>query len=425
MKILEVLIASFLFVVFSTALSGLLFSVQSFLSWETARRAAFAQARTMLEEHSPEVIIEDVDNFTKRMKALVGEVSLSVLVVDTSESEGQSSCRPNQESTKWINPDVSSYDLQDIAPGIVPVDIDLVGHYAFVASNASRASSSDLFIFDISDHENVELVSEIDTGPGLAALSVAGNHVYVANTSINGQLQIIDINDVYSPHLVSSYKLPGEYDDGATVGNAIFYKAGKIFLGTQKSQITELHHIDVADPSHPREIGTYEIGNAVNDVFAFKNKVYVASPNTDELKSFRVSSEGSLSPFASYNNPGSTGNGKRLSLFLDTLYVGKTQTFAREELLALTAASSSSPRLRFGIALGSSVQGILGYGRIVFVLVRMASDNFIIYDTGGALPLRLNTAVNIPGLPLNFDCDRDTFATISEGNGFITFITPR
>lgn len=442
MKILEVLIACTLFVAMSNALSLLLFSTQSFLEWSRLHQGALALAGELIEEASVEVSFtedsysvqveaEDIDNFTRKMEVRVGytyhgrpqEVLLFLLAADTSESEGQSSCRPVQNTAAWVDPLVSSFDLASIAPSLKSTDIDMVGDYLFVSSNATTASSSDLFIFNVSDTRDVRLVSILDTGPGIAALSATGKHVYAANTSINGQLQVIDTSDLSHPRLISNYKLPGEYDDGTTVGNALFYKAGKIFLGTQKSQVAELHHIDVSDPNHPREVDSREIGNAVNDIFAFKDKVYVASPHSDEMKAFSVSLDGFLSPFISYNDPGSTGNGKRLSLFLSTLYVGKTQTFAREEVLALSA--SSSPRLHFGLAIGSSVQGLIGYGSLLFVIPHRSTESFLIYDVASSTPRRLNKPISIPFAPLNFDCDRDTFAVVSEDSALITFIKPR
>lgn len=441
MKLLEVLIACFIFSVVSGALSLLLFSSQSFLEWAETRRFALAFANELMEEasdpahiidgaYTADVVIKKVDNFTNKKEVRVSyvyrnrpqEIILFVFETNVVESKGQSSCRPTQDISKWSNPEIRSFDISTIVQSIKPTDIDVVGTYVFISSNSSAASSSDLYIFDIRDTQNVRLVSTIDTGPGLASLSVAGDYVYLANTSVNGQLQIVDVSDLSTPYLVSTYKLPGGYND-ATVGNSIFYKEGKVFLGTQKSQINELHHIDVSDPAHPHEKGAYEIGNAINDIFVFKDKVYVASPHSDEMKSFTLSQSGAFIPFASYNNPGSTGNGKRLSLFLDTLYVGKTQTFAREELLALQA--SSSPALLFGRRLGSSVEGVIGYGSLLFIILHRTSDNFQVFNIVSNVPSKINNTQTIPANPLNFDCDQDTFVVISENSTLLTFIKQR
>jgi len=451
----ELLISCALFIAVSTALGMLLVQSELYLRWSTVRIDALVLAGQQVEkiiemlrkdfdstsptfytEGNYDVItsIIPVDNYTKKVEISVsypfggkrGVVNLSHIVTDTRESEGQSSCRPDQDRLVWEYPIVSSFDLNSLGVPIVPSDIDLVGTYAYIASDSATASDPDLFIYDVSDMRNIRLVGRLDTGPGIEALQVAGNYVYVANTSINAQLQIIEIKDIQKPKIVSSYKLPGAYGSSTPTGTAIFYKSGNVFLGTTKSDIDEMHYIDVFDPLHPQWIDGEEIGNGVNDIFAFKEKVYIASPHKDELKVFTFSSSGQFIPFISYNDPGATGNGKRLSLFLDTLFLGKTKTFSKEELLVLRT-DTSRPSVSFRFPLGVSVHGLIGYGGLLFTLLNRPIDGFIIFDIASStssVPMRQNRDhITFSGSPLNFDCDEDIFAVISQGTSIITFIT--
>ncbi len=349
--------------------------------------------------------------------------SLSAAVTDTRESEGQSSCRPAQDVDLWRRPLVTTFNLGSVAGGLEPTDIDLVGDYAYISSDSAKASAPDLFIFDVSDMSAPVELSHLDTGPGISALHVAGNHAYLANDSVTAQLQIVEITDRISPKLITSYRLPGMYGTSSPLGSAVFYKAGKVFLGSTKSAIEELHYIEVSSPKAPRYIAGFEMGNSVNDIFAFRDNAYVASPHRDEIKMFNMSSD-SFKEVFSYNDPGATGNGKRISYFLDTLYLGKTKTFSHNELFAFDLSLSSFP-VRFKYPLPASIQGLIGYGDLLFVALHQASDGFLVFDVLSS-PLRLNVdPIDFPGLPLNFDCDKDMFAMISEGSPIITFISPQ
>ncbi len=455
----EVLIACALFVSITFALSTFTSQIEEFISFSSIRIFALKLADQHLEETLFDIkndfdnatstsfeitknkinfvinkTIIKVDNFTK--KAEVGvtyefknrniSTILSGLVTDTRESEGQNSCRPNQNTNVWKNPHILTFNLSQLHNSIEPTDIDVVGSYAYITSNGALASSPDLFIFDISDISNVTLLSTLNTGPGLSGVQVASNSAYVANTSISGQLQIIDIQSRSKPILLTSYKIPGNYGSSTPIGTSVFYKHNKVFFGTDKNDIEELYYIDVSNPQNLEVLHREEIGNGINDIFAFKDKVYVASPHKDELKVFSISSEGALLPFYSYNDPGATGNGKRLSLFLDTLFLGKTKTFDKEELLGFSDISKS-PHIYSRSKTGASVQGVLLYGNVLFSLLRNTLDGFIIFATSSSTKtfIRQNTTpISFPGFPLVMDCDQDLFAVISENSSVITFISP-
>ncbi len=158
-----------------------------------------------------------VDNFTtsvqvnvfyKLMNRLVSS-AFSASVTDTRESEGQSSCRPTQDKMKWKLPVKSIIDLSSfINSGNDITDSDVVGNYLYLATNSAITTDADLYIFDISNYSSPLLLSSLDTGPGLLSLAVAGHFAYLGNTSINKQLQIVDVSNKTNPQFISSFKIP-------------------------------------------------------------------------------------------------------------------------------------------------------------------------------------------------------------------------
>lgn len=376
-----------------------------------------------------DISITPLDNFVKKITTTVSYVfqkrsfslPLSRVVVNTEESEGQSSCRPSGDIPAWRDISMSAFDLGNDGELKKLQDVDMVGNFSYIVSNTNSLSDRDFFIVDHSDLSHPHIVSSLETGPGLVAIHVAGDYAYVGNTSINAQLQVIDISDRFNPYVAASYKLPGVYDDGTTIGNSIFYKAGKVYLGTQKSQIEELHVIDVSSPSAPVEIASHEIGNAVNDIFAFKDRVYVANPGAEDLKVFSLGGS-DLDLISSYNAPGNLVNGKRLSLFLDNLYLGRT--VGNDELYAFNASSSVISSI-FHFPVKASIQGVIGYGNLLFLLLSKFDDGFIVYDISGPIPQRINSSqVSFPAVSVNFDCDKDRFVIVSDQTPIVSFIYP-
>jgi hypothetical protein len=439
----EVIIASAFVVTVFAGISLLIQQVNTFIIWSPLYLSALEKAQEKLE-NSISVLEEDfyadvsgvmmIDNFTKRVDVVESyffngrtlSVSVSGMVVNTKESEGQSSCRPSQDTKTWEQPQISFFDLVKIGVNIEPTDIDVVGNYAYISSDSSSASSSDFYIFDISNSDDLRVISSLDTGPGLSALHVAGDYAYVANTSINSQLQIINITNREKPKITASYKVPGLYGTSTPIGLSVFYKNKKVFLGTDKSSVDELYYLDVAAPENPTTIASGEIGHGINEIFAFRDMLFVASPHRDELKSYTISPSNIFSSI-SYNDLGSTGNGKRLSLFLNTLFLGKTKTINKEEMIALdisTSTSQFSPL--FKIAMSASVQGVISYGKLLFTALNSTTDSFQIFDVSTSTPVRINTnKISFKNAPINFDCDRDTFIIVSDGSSILAFIKPQ
>ncbi len=111
----------------------------------------------------------------------------------------------------------------------MPTDIKVKGKYLYLSTNSSKASDLDLYIYDISDFDHLILVSSLNTGPGISSMQIVGNYIYLANKSINAQLQVIDATDLSHLKLISSIKLPGIYNDNTTIGMKILYDKGKVF----------------------------------------------------------------------------------------------------------------------------------------------------------------------------------------------------
>ncbi len=240
-------------------------------------------------------------------------------------------------------------------------DIKITGNLAYVTSNGSSAGMADLYIVDISSPTTPVILSQINTGPGLSSITIAGRYAFVGNTSINAQLQVIDILDPAHPALIKSYKLPGTYNDNTTIPNTVLYSDNKIYMGTQKSQIAELHIIDVANPLAPNEVGTYETDAGIFGLKINDARLYVASAANTELNILNIDDPGHILLINGVTT--SNGRGKSLTLINQNVLFGRTQ--GAQELSIYDNSNSINALGQYRV--GSSIYSLTGSSGLLFL----------------------------------------------------------
>jgi hypothetical protein len=365
--------------------------------------------------YQSQVKVTHKNEFTKRISSSVSwlgksPVTFETKITDLEGAIGGSSCLITDWQETLVGGSLT-------IPEGIPTSLDARGRYVYMTADSGIATATDLYIIDVNDRSSPVIISSLNTGPGLQDIHVAGNYAYVANTSINSQLQIIDIQDVYRPVLIASYKLPGSYNDGTTIGNTIMYFKDFIYIGTQKSQITELHAIDVSNPRSPREVATWEANAAINSLAVFPPYLFVATPLDNEVTILTLQN---LNQVGSYNAPGGSGNGKSLSFGEDHLVLGRT--IGGNELYILTA--SSGPALtdaRF-LNLNTSINSALLEWPYLFLGTSDPVKKFQVWNITDFLnPLFMNS-INFGSKVISLDCDQKTIYAILENSDGLRII---
>ncbi len=177
-------------------------------------------------------------------------IEFNYLEPDTFSAYGKDTCPPILDFT---NPSSTSTPISSSLPissSNLITDLVVKDGFGYISTNSSSSTDPDLFIFDISDMANPKLISSFNTGPGVAALTVAGPYIFAANESSINQLQVIDIHDRSHPLIISQAKVPLDIASSTRPdASAIFYDKGFIYLGTEKGDSPELTIWSVADPS--------------------------------------------------------------------------------------------------------------------------------------------------------------------------------
>ena len=303
---------------------------------------------------------DSVDQFTKKIAAEVSwsnsarrlqKISLSSLIA----------CAPSMTGN-WRQP--RAFGAIDIGAGEQATDVFVRGSTAYLSANSSTTAQGDFFVVDASDRQNPKVLSSLNTGPGIMAISVQGNYAYAANSSVTAQLQVIDIHDPLAPFLAKAYKLPGSYKDSGPIGKSIFVDGARAYLGTQKNSVPEFHVIDVSDPLNPSERGTWKAATAINKIVATGTLAYLATPDPlEELKILDVGDLQAIREIGSFNAAGST-EAKSLFLTGKALYMGRE--VGGNDVWKLDASMPQAVRAIWSSKAGTSVNGLAVQNNLAF-----------------------------------------------------------
>lgn len=355
--------------------------------------------------------VEDIDSYTKRVTANVrwsaeGGRHPSITFV-TLVTNPTNTCTQSLVGD-WANPKIINTSKIDIDSSSNLTSIIATNGYVYMTGDSATASKNDFYIVNTANPALPMLSGSLTTGPGLNAVSVFGNYAYVANSSINSQLQVINITSKNNPTLYKSFKLPTSDSDVGTVGYSITYHSGKVYLGTKKNGKAGLHIIDVSDLNNIHEVGYLEVNNTINQIRIVGNYAYVLSDdNTQELRVLNISTPSTITSVSIYNASGTSGfgYGKSLAMSGSSLFFGRTfdPNANSKELLIL---NNTNPTINPLPALHSqkiaqSINGIILKSNLIFLA---ASSQFQVRKVSD---LSVQGSLALPSNSVGMDCSGD------------------
>jgi hypothetical protein len=317
--------------------------------------------------------------------------------------------------------------------------------FIYVALDSSIQSQADFFIIDARIPDTPSIVSSISTGPGLAAVTVAGHYAYTANKSSLSQLQVIDISDRANPIIVASLKLPlPTATTTAPHASSIFFSQGLIYLGTEKWNGAELNIIDVTKPLFPTYLGGFDTGSLVNDIYVKNAYAYVADADSHQMRVLDVHDPMNIKEVSYFSPAGSQVlEGKALAASLastTTLYLGRTgggfNNTSDHELFSFDI-SSSSPLITGQLIATSThshdipggVYGIGANGSLIYIGTHDSAAAIQAWSADLSNRINFLSITNMPSLIApgmsTFICDHDRFYPSFPNNQGFGVIIPR
>jgi hypothetical protein len=351
-------------------------------------------------------------------------ISFNTLEPYTFSGFGKDTCPPILYFSNPVSPPVGT--VLPISSSNLITDLVVKDNFAYISTNSSSSTDPDLFIFDISDITNPKLISSLNTGPGLAAIAIAGPYIFTTNKSSINQLQVIDIHDRSHPLIISQGKVPLDIASSTRPnGSTIFYDRGLIYLGTEKGDSPELTIWNVADPVHPQLAGTYEIGSKIEKIVVDSSHAFLASSGINQLVVLDVSNPGNPTIVTTSSPSGwQTQSGQATDLFEGEIALGRDaggfNNKANPEFILYNVSDAPQNYLiqQSSFDEPGGIYGIVARPPHFLVLTHRSSGQLRSDDKFGTT----SAAYAIAGTPTALSCDWGNVYVASNNGPSITLI---
>lgn len=333
--------------------------------------------------------------------------------IDWNDLFGKRSCESVSSGKFKIAPSTSPrLDGQSVATAM-----KIRGNLLYLSANSATSSDADFYIYDMKNPLAPQLLSKLDTGPGIVDLNLRGYSAEVANTSINAQLQVIDISSSNNPRLSWAFKVPGSHGTTTSLGTSVISDGPHIYFGTEKSVLSELYVIDSI--SH-QITATYEVSAGINNLYISKGLLYMVTPLDPELSILDVSKLPSIKMIAQYDAPGTTGNGKSIEIKNDSVYVGRTVggneliQLSRPKYEDLSVSTTTSLAITFETKIGATVDDMIASRDYLFILTNNSTKEFQVWRRN-ASSLTLVQTIDLPARAVNLGCTKQGSIVVALG----------
>jgi Tfp pilus assembly protein PilV len=391
--------------------------------------SSIASGSSTQGEFTKEIIVVSTDANTKRVTSRVSwstdprrvqNVELTTLVTDWKNTAATGGDTGGGGTTgDWTIP--QTLGSIDLGPGNSATDLDVVNKIVYLTAVASAESKSDFYIVNASDGQNPYIVSNVNTGPGLNSIDVAGNYAYVANNKTMSQLQVIDITNGALPYLLKSYTLPGVSGNGA-IGNAIFYYNFRVYLGTKTATGPEFHVIDVSNPANPTELGSYEVSADVSDISVNGATAYLAIGGTYEVIALDVTNPGNIQLLGSYDIVSDNSDGQSVYTSGNNLYLGLTGS--TKDFSIWDSSNPAALKLLGSADIGgTSVNGITVRDNLAFLATSASNKEFQVWDISSSTNPTLWSSFNFPQVASGIDYENNLVYVSVRSNDALRIIT--
>ena len=453
---LEILIAFAVLILSISAVILLVFGNQSIIIDSQTNSEALYKAQKMLEEaraaskfdfnlvnpipntaddiYTKNLAVSMVDFFTKNVTSNITwkvdggrdqTISLYTLITNPDAINGGDTCN-SVLGGDWAHPKLLG-DV-DVGQNNGATDVDVFMGKAYVTTDPSSVPKEDFHVIDVGNPNAspLPILKSINTGPGLVAVQVAGRYAYAANTSINGQLQVINISNASNPVLATTTKLLNVTGSGTqALGNSIFYADSKVYLGLTKTATgPEFNIIDVSNPLIPKWKGGYSVGHDINAIFVRGIFAYIASPDNRELIVLNISDPANPTLVGSLDLTDNSANGKSIAMVGNTLFLGRTigSSPSTKEFQLINITNPINPITLNSANVNSTINAITIRDNLAFIITNDSNLGFQIWDLN---TMTLYASKNVQQTSTGgMDCEGNVIYIAQRSNKALQIIGP-
>ncbi len=343
--------------------------------------------------------------------------SYSSQIVDWQKASGAADCNwldDAKGNLRAIN--FGTLNIDDFNP---VTDVVALGDYVYVSTDGATSSLPDLYVIDVHDIKNPNIIAHINTGPGIASIAAADQYVFAANAG-SYQMQIIDVIDPYHPTLISQAKLPGAIISGSSgFGQSVHFFDHKMYIGLVKNAGPEFFIVDVSDSQHPITLGSYEIGSTVNDIDVQGKRVTVVTPGQNSIILLDASNPQRISEISRSSLSGwQTQGAQSVKMIGDQIVVGRTLGgfySPNPELLQLNRnLLNSTSTASTSLKMNASIENIFGFNDYIYLTTSDPDRGFQILKDDFSYGMILSSAFSSRGVALT--CNNQAMYVVTQND---------
>jgi len=283
----------------------------------------------------------------------------------------------------WQDPQIC--DTYNVAGADDGRGVFVDGNYAYMVTNSS------LYIFNITDPENVSLAGSVGLGAIGYNIFVSGNYAYIATSHNSRELTVVNITNKATPALVGT----GYNAAGTTDGYGVFVSGNTAYLSRQSGTGADFFVLNISNPLSPSLLDSIDLGSSGFDVFVSENYAYLAtSNNSRELDIIDVSTQTNINRVGSYDTAETTDG---LSVYVSGTTAYLTTTSGGADFYAINVSNPSSPSLLDSIDLGGSGWKVYVDSGLAFVGTSNGTAEFQVIDISDPSNLILFGTENLNG----------------------------
>ncbi len=212
----------------------------------------------------------------------------------------------------------------------------VTGGYAYVGKALNTNNGNDEFyVVDVSNPSTPTLAGSLNMAGAVNSIKVSGNYAYLATGDTTAELTVVDISNKSTPTVVGSFATTG-----GVAANNIYYDGYYVYLGeANNTGGPEFFILNVTNLSSISQVGSYEVGGAVNGVSVNGYEAFLATARA--ARQFTVLDLSTIStPTLEGSNTQSTAD--NIFVANDTAYIASTSNTAELTIMKGSAVAGGT-----------------------------------------------------------------------------------
>ncbi|OGC56117.1 hypothetical protein A2797_02020 [candidate division WWE3 bacterium RIFCSPHIGHO2_01_FULL_48_15] len=144
------------------------------------------------------------------------------------------------------------------------------------ATGIKNSQGQEFFVLSLADPVNPQVAASVEINFDVNAVWVSDSFAYLATSKPDQELMVFNVSDPNSPVLVGGNGAAGADALDVTAENSYAY------LGLRNNSGPEFYIYNVAIPSNPTLLGTFEVGKDVSAISVKNDRAYLAVTSTGQ-----------------------------------------------------------------------------------------------------------------------------------------------